>query len=653
MKIAIYFCECGNIISEKIDIERVKERICQLPDVSYFKKVGLACSSDGKNFLAEDLKKEKPDRVIIAACSPRAHENTFKKILSEAGINPYYLQMANVREQIAWVIEDKLEATAKAISYLKAAIFRARLHKPLEKIEIDMSTDVIVIGAGPAGLLSALNLAKAGRKVVIVEKTPLIGGAPVKFEEVFPNLECGPCMLEPVMNDVLHGNVSENIEILTLSEVDEVTGFYGNFNIKIKQKARHVDIEKCIGCGVCVEVCPATNKNSFNCNLSDKKAISFPFLGALPYAPYIDDDVCIRNKGQECTKCKEACLVEETILYEEEEKILERKAGAIIVAIGSEVYDCSKLPGLGHKTIDNIYNSEEFERVLASNGPFDGQIKMVNGESPKNIAIIHCVGSLDKEHKEYCSGICCQSAFKFNHIIQDKLPDVKITHFYKELSVSGKEAYNLYSHVKKDPKTDLIRYKDIKDLNVKDKNGKANLEYKDINNNAKEIDFDMAILCSAVTAPNDTDKICELLEISKHKTGFFEEMHSTLYSTESKIKGIYLAGSCIGPKAIQGAVNDGMSASGAILMGLIPGKKLEIEPITASIHEKKCAGCKICIGVCPYKAITFDDEKNVSVVNTVLCHGCGTCVAACPSGAIEGNHFTMQQIYAEIKGMLV
>jgi heterodisulfide reductase subunit A len=652
MKIGIYFCKCGTNIADKVDADKVKENISVSSGEKHYKTVDFLCSEEGKEFLERDIRENGVERVVISACSPRDHESTFMRVLSKAGINPYLMQMVNVREQVAWVTTDMKKATEKTSRYINSAIKRVVLHHALEKKEIDASPDTLIIGAGPAGLKIAMALAEAGRKVVIVEKTPVIGGMPVQYEEIFPDMECGPCMLEPIMGEILHGEHAGNIELLTMAEVEDVVGSYGNFTVKIRQAARCADPHKCIGCHECVEPCPVSAKNSFNCDLSERKAISFPFAGALPHVPYIDNSLCLRMKGEDCRLCKDACPVDDAIVLDEQETFIERTVGAIVIAIGAGIYDCTKIPNLGYATIPDVYTGIEFERIMASNGPTDGEIRTSKGGVPRSLAIVHCVGSLDKNHKEYCSGICCQYAFKFNHIIEAKLPGTKIYHFYKELSIPGKDGYMLYNHARNNPDAVFIRYSDIRDLTVKVKNGEKIIEFSDSSGAKGFSPADMVVLCPAVVPSKGAAKLGHLLEASGDKAGFFEELHGRMDSAQSKIKGIYLAGSCQSPMDIQKTVNQGMAVAGYILSGLVTGRKLEIKPIAANINSDSCSGCRVCLSVCPYKAISFSPEKKVSVVNEALCQGCGACVVACPCGAVTGNHFTNEEIMAEIEGAL-
>ncbi|MBA4372711.1 MAG: disulfide reductase [Thermodesulfovibrio sp.] len=652
MKTGVYFCKCGTNITEKIDAEKTRETLVQHYPGIHFSAVDFMCSEEGKEAIEKDLVANGVERVVISACSPRDHETTFMRVLSKAGLNPYLMQMVNVREQIAWVTADSSKATEKAGRYLCSAVNRVQLHDPLEKKEIDICPDVLVIGAGPAGMKTALSIAGSGRKVVLVEKSPVIGGMPVRYEELFPNMECGPCMLEPLMGDLLHGEYAGNIELLTMAEVTEVVGSYGNFVAKISQKPRFVDMHTCIGCAECIEPCPVSATNIFNYNLNERRAISFPFAGALPNAPFIDEKLCISLKGGECRKCQESCPVEGAIVFDDKATVLERTIGAIIVAVGSDLYDCTKVPDLGYGRLGNVYTSNEFERIMASNGPTEGEIRTVNGKPPSSVAIIHCVGSLDPNHKEYCSGVCCQYAFKFNHIIEKKLPGTSIHHFYKELAIPGKEEFSLYKHARSNPHATFIRYGDIRDLSIAGDEAGSLVSYRDLYGKSGSIKADMVVLCPGVVPAAGSETLAAVLEAGQDSSGFFEELHGRLDSAQSKIRGIFLAGTCQSPMDIQKAMNQGMAAAGYILSGLVAGRKLEIQPVNAEVDPERCSGCRVCVAVCPYKAISFDDEKAVAMVNEVLCQGCGTCVAACPSASIKGNHFTNAEILAEIEEVL-
>jgi heterodisulfide reductase subunit A2 len=654
VKTGVYFCNCGTNISEKIDPDNVRRSLEARPDLAYFKAVDFLCSEAGVTFMEKDLRENSPERVVVAACSVRDHEETFRGVLRQADRNPFLMQMVNIREHVAWVTERKDQATEKAVRYIRAAMSRVKHHEPIEVQQMEVSPDVLIIGGGPAGLKAALSLAEAGRRVCLVEKAPMLGGLPVMYEEVFPNLECGPCMLEPVLAEILHGPHAKQIEVLTLAEVIEVVGYYGKFTATVRKSPRFISPSLCIACSECIAPCPASAKNSFNFGLNRKKAVDFPFQGALPNLPYIDPSVCVRMaEGQDCRLCRDACLVEGAILFDDPGETVQREVGAILVATGAGLYDCSNIPNLGYGRLPDVYTSLEFERILAASGPTAGAIRMASGAVPENIAIVHCVGSLDNRHKEYCSALCCENAFKFNSLIAHKLNGAQVTHFYRTICVPGKEEYKLYESAKARETTRWVPFDNIDNLQV-DANGSGRMKIRLCreDGDAVDRDFDMVILCPALIPSEGTRRAAKLLELDTDRHGFIEELHGRMDSARSKIRGIYLAGTCQAPMDTQKTINQSLAATGCILSGLVPGRKLTIEPVTAVVDAERCSGCRSCIAVCPYKAISFDAVHESSVANPVLCLGCGTCVAACPSAAIAGKHFTNKQILAEIEEVL-
>ena len=671
-RIGVYICSCGTNISDNLDFDELVSFSSSLDDVAYVKTHNLFCSEEGKNFLADDIVKEGPDRVVIAACTPKEHEKTFREILQKSGVNPYLFQMVNIREQVAWATADRTAATEKAKSLIRAAVGRVALNEPLEKREIDVNTDVIVIGAGPAGMESALLLAKAGRKVFLVEKNSFIGGRAARFEDVFPKMECASCMLEPGMDEILH---NEHIEVFTCSEVQEVLGFVGNFTATIRKKATYVDKDKCIGCGACYDACPVSVKNQFDYNLSERKAIYVPYTGALPNVPVIDERHCLRMKGESnlcrealdmgliskeeyekykteaCSLCKQACMFD-AINYDDKEETILRDAGGIIVATGFELFDASVLPQFGYGSIPEVYTGLEFERILSQTGPTAGKLLMKDSREPESIAIIHCVGSRDKNHREYCSGICCLYALKFSRLIKKHLPSANVYHVYADWCVPGKDNQAFLDSVKAEENIHFIHTPLPMRADIIQDDKKINILCTDVAGKKREILSDMVILCPAVVPAGDSAITAGILGISQGKDGFFAEGHTKLAPVSTNIEGIYIAGCAQGPKDIQASVAQGAAAAGQVLSTLVPGRKLELEAATAEIDADACSGCMTCIGLCPYKAITFDKEKKVSVINAALCKGCGTCVAACPSASIKSRHFTTEQIFAEIREVL-
>jgi len=649
----VYMCTCGTNISQRVSVDGVREAVERMPGTHCFRSGEFLCAESGAAWMADDIAKSGADRVVVAACSVRDHEETFRRVTAAAGRNPYLMQMVNIREHVAWVTEDQAQATAKAAAYVRAAMARVALHQELAREEIDASADAVVIGAGPAGLKAALGLAEAGRTVTLVERSPVIGGLPVLYEEIAPNLECGPCLLEPMLADVLHGPFSERLELLTMSEVTGVVGSYGNFTVTIRQAPRYVSPTLCMGCGECVAPCPVSVPGTFPGGLGGRKAIDFAFQGGLPNVPSIDPAACVRlSEGQACEACVTACPVEGAIVFDDVAQTHERRVGAILVATGASLYDCSHMPGLGHGRVPGVLTSLEFERMASSNGPTGATIVDGFGRAPARVGIVHCVGSLDPNHREYCSGVCCQNAFKYNQIVAHKLPGTEVVHLYKGICVPGKEEFRLYEQARKSETTTMVPFADISEVRVESRaDGRPTLSLA-TTGGARSWDCDLVILCPAVVPSEGTKRVAALLELATDRHGFIEELHGRVDSARSKVRGVYAAGMCQAPMDIQKSVNQAMAATGYILSGLVSGRTITVEPVTAEVDAARCSACRTCLSVCPYSAITFDATADAASVNRVLCEGCGTCVAACPSAAIEGHHFTNAQIAAEIAEVL-
>ncbi|MBF0461773.1 MAG: CoB--CoM heterodisulfide reductase iron-sulfur subunit A family protein [Magnetococcales bacterium] len=394
-------------------------------------------------------------------------------------------------------------------------------------------------------------------------------------------------------------------------------------------------------------------KNGCNADLDERKAIFFPFAGALPNLPVIDGAACLRSQGGECQLCREACPVEEAVLFAEQEQVIEKTVGAIVVAVGAQLLDCATLPALGERPGADVYTSYAFERLLAQSGPTGGEVVTLRtGKPPAAVAILHCVGSLEGAQCDYCSEVCCQNAFKFNHLIRKKVPGAVIHHLYKELVMPGKDGFALYRAIRDDPASHFIRYPSLDVLRVEEREEGYAVAYTDASGVAGEVTADLVILCPALVPTTDTATLATLLEVQRDRLGFFAEQHNRLAPVQSTVRGIYLAGTCQSPMDLQKAMGQGMAVAGHILSELVLGERIEIEPVTAEVDAERCAGCWVCLQVCPYKAIHRDESGRRACVNALLCAGCGICVAACPAGVMRGNHFTNEAILAEMAGVL-
>ena len=644
-KIGVYICHCGSNIAGTVDVEQVTEFAQGLDSVVAARDYKYMCSDPGQNMIKEDIKELGVNRVVVASCSPQMHEPTFRRVCQEAGLNQYLFQMGNIREHCSWVTEDRKAATEKAKALVSAAVCRVFHQQPLETKEVPIHPDTLVVGGGITGIQAALEIADSGHKVYLVERAPSIGGHMSQLDKTFPTLDCSACILTPKMSLV---GSHPNIELMSYSEVVDVSGYVGNFKVKIKKKARYVDEEKCTGCGTCQEKCPWKAPSEFDAGLSERKAIYIPFPQAVPNIPVIDTETCVYFKTGKCRACEKFCEAK-AIDFEQTDQFVEVEVGNIVIATGFQPFDPSALRQYGYGELDNVLTSLEFERLVNAAGPTGGNIVLKDGSEPKTIGIIHCVGSRDKNCHEYCSQVCCMYSMKFGHLIREHVPGAKVYDFYIDLRAVGKAFEEFYNRVL-DEGTVFVRGRPS---DVIRENGRLVVQVEDtLADCERRVPVDMVILSIGLEPRSDAEEIARLFSLSRSADGFFLEKHPKLDPVATMSDGIFVAGCCQSPKDIPQSVAQA-SAAAARALAMISLGKIEIEAATSVIDEAKCAGCKTCIELCPYKAISFDEEKKVSLINEALCKGCGTCVPACPSGAITAHHFNDEQIMAEIEGVLV
>ena len=650
VKIGVYICNCGTNIAGTVDVKEVAKLAGGLPSVVIAKDYMYMCSDPGQNMIKEDIKQLGLNRIVVASCSPMLHEHTFRQAVQDAGLNPYLFEMANIREHCSWITEDPKLATEKAKALVSAAVRRVYYQEPLEVREVPVTPSILVVGGGIAGIQAALEVANAGHKDYLVERESSIGGHMAQFDKTFPTLDCASCIFTPLLSTV---GQHPNIELMTYSEVEEISGYIGNFQAKIRKKARYVDEDKCNGCLVCVEKCPWKAVSEFDEGLSQRKAIYTPFAQAVPNVPVIDTEHCVYFLKGTCRACERFCDLK-AIDFEQPDKEVEVAVGAIIVATGYDAFDPSAITNYGYGRYDNVFTALQFERMCNASGPTGGKIVLKDGSEPKNIAIIHCVGSRDKNYHEYCSRVCCMYSLKYSHLIKEKIENAEVYQFYIDMRCFGKGYEEFYERLSNE-EVKFIRGKasEVTDrARTEEEQGKLVVVAEDSLMSALiRVPVDMVILSTALEARSDAAAVARLFNISRSADGFFLERHPKLDPVATTTDGIFIVGCAQGPKDIPDTVAQA-SAAAARVLAMISQGKVEIEAATAVIDEELCSGCKICNLLCPYSAITFDEEKKVSRVNEVLCKACGVCVAACPSAAITGKHFTTEQIMAEIEGVL-
>lgn len=652
IRLGVYICQCGSNIANVVDVEAVRDFAAEIEGVVVSRDYKFMCSDPGQLLIRDDIKKHNLNRIVVAACSPLMHEKTFRMACAAGGINQYLFQQANIREHVSWVTDDKKAATEKAKALTVAAIRKAKLLEALETTTVEVNKNVMVVGGGIAGIQAALDIADAGNKVYLVEKEPSIGGHMAQFDKTFPTLDCAACILTPKMVSV---GQHDNIELLTYSEVDSVEGFVGNYKVKVRKKAAYVDHDKCNGCGACLEKCPKKKiASEFEEGMGNRRAIYTPFAQAVPNKPVIDKEHCtFFLKPGKCRVCEKVCEMD-AIDFEQEDRIDEIEVGSVIVATGYDLLKPDEITNFGYGVYPDVYTSLEFERLVNSAGPTGGKVVCRDGSTPERVAIVHCVGSRDHNYQEHCSKVCCMYSLKYAHLLEEKT-GAEVINFYIDIRAGGKRYEEFYKRLCEEG-TRFVRGKvaEITDMAEDDEEeGKLIVRAEDtLLGETLRVPVDMVILSPAMKARKDSDDLGRLFGVSRDSAGFFIEKHPKLGPVETTSDGIFLAGTCSGPMDIPESVAQGSGAASKAL-SLLQRGTVELEANTAQVIDDYCSGCKTCITLCPYDAITFDEEKKIAVIQEALCKGCGTCAAACPSNAIKSRHFTTEQVIAEIEGVLL
>jgi len=653
-RIGVFVCWCGSNIAKTVDVEQVAAEAGTIPGVVHSADYKYMCSQPGQAMLREAIAEHRLDRVVVAACSPRLHEATFRNCIAAAGLNPFMAEIANIREHCSWVHGDRAVATPKALDLTRMAVARSRRNEALVQTEIPLTKRALVVGGGIAGIQAALDIAEAGYQVTLVERTPSIGGRMAQYDKTFPTLDCAACILTPKMVECAS---NPNIRIVTHAEVESVSGFVGNFEVTVRRRARSVDLEKCTGCGICYEKCPVKVPSEFDGGLGMRKAIYVPFPQAVPNVPVIDREHCTYYLRGKCRLCEKFCTIG-AVRFDETDEVFTEKFGAIVTATGFDVWDQSAAGEYGAGQYPDVISGLQFERLANASGPTAGKILRPSDHTePKTVVFVACVGSRDPAHGHpYCSKVCCMYTAKHALLLKEKVPDAKAYIFYMDIRANGKGYEEFVQRVVERYDATYVRGRVSRIYSL---DGHLVVQGADtLLGKQVEVHADMVVLATAMEPRADAKDVARRLGLSTDQDNWFTEAHPKLRPVEVLTAGIYLAGACHYPKDIPDTVAQASGAA-AKVVDLFAKPHLLSEPMIAFVDDATCAACLLCKEVCPFTAIEAAEitdmatrkPRTVARVNSGLCHGCGTCVAACRSASILLRGFSDDQILLQIESL--
>jgi heterodisulfide reductase subunit A len=652
----IFICHCGSNIASVVDVEQVAQAAAQLPGVVFAATNKYACSISGQEMMKQAIVEHGLDRLVIASCTPRMHENTFRKMLAKTSVNPYMLEIANIREQCSWVHKDKEKATAKAIDLVRMAVAKVLKNQPLFTSAIPVHKKCLVVGGGIAGIQAALDIAEAGYEVTLVEREPSLGGKMVMLDKTFPTLDCSACISTPKMAEA---GAHPHIKLMTSCEISAVTGYIGNFQVTVRQRPRYVDHDICTGCGLCEEKCPTKLKSAFDQGLGKRKAIYKLFPQAVPAKPVIDAEHCKKLTEGKCGVCAKLCPLG-CINYEDQESFITDTFGAIVLATGYELIEWGRhYPEYGGGQYADVISGLQFERLVNASGPTEGHIRRPSdGAEPKSVVIVKCVGSRDPaKARGYCSRACCMYAAKHAHQILEKIEGAQVYVFYIDVRTAGKAYEEFYDKTREDGAL-YIRGRVSK---IYEEGGKLICKGEDtLIGRPVTVEADLVVLETAMEPAAGSAQNAALAGVSADKDGWLTEAHPKLRPVETQTAGVFLCGTAQGPKDIPDTVAQA-SAAAAKVLGLLAKDELETSPMISAVDTEKCCGCGFCEQVCPVKAISLVEipsryqgqrvTRTVAQVNSGLCSGCGACGPACRTGCIDLLGFTNKQILEEVDAL--
>ncbi|MEA3559942.1 MAG: CoB--CoM heterodisulfide reductase iron-sulfur subunit A family protein [Candidatus Thermoplasmatota archaeon] len=642
-RLGVFVCHCGLNIASKVDVKDVAEYASKLPGVVVARDYKYMCSDTGAKLIKESIKEHDLDGIVVASCSPRMHEHTFRGVAKDGGLNPFTVEITNIREQCSWAHEDRGEATKKAKALVRSSVSKASLLEPLESSKTPVIQEAVVIGAGIAGIQSALDIADSGFKVYLIEKEPTIGGKMAQLDKTFPTLDCSSCILTPKMMEVSH---HPNVEMMTYSEVEAVEGSVGNYKIMVKKKARYVDLDKCTGCNECASACRLKGHvfDDFNLGMGKRSACYISFPQAVPLKATIDPNSCLMLKFGKCGDgplCVKACDPG-AIDFDQKDEMVELNVGAIVVTTGYDLMDLEKMYEYGYSRSPDVITTLQLERLISSSGPTTGEILLPSsGKEPGSITFILCVGSRDETECSWCCRVGCMTALKHVYLLREKMgEEVEINICYTDIRSFGKGYEEFYRKIR-GKKTNFFRGRPS-EVRVK-KEGATIDVFDTTTNKLFEINTDMVVLVPALVPRNDAEELARTLNLSRSGDGFLLEAHPKLRPMDTFVNGIFIAGCAQGPKDISDTVSQASGAASRAFT-ILSKDELENEPLIAWVDPEICVGCGICVEVCAYSARNINEVTGIAEVDEALCAGCGACVSACPSNACTHKNYTKQQL---------
>jgi heterodisulfide reductase subunit A len=642
IRLGIYICHCGLNIAGVVDPEALAGQGLNLPGVKVCRHHLYSCSEAGQLEIKKDIQKFGLNRLLLAACSPKLHEATFRRLLVESGLNPYLLEMVNIREQCSWVhAHEPQAAQAKALELLQMGLAKVRFAQPLPARRVPVTRQAMVIGGGPAGLRAALDIADGGFPVLLVERQPILGGMANKLHRTFPLGETALSLINPLMAAVMH---HPGIRVLTGGEVVEVAGHLGNFQVTVRRALEIVKAD-CDLCGQCAQACPVAVPAEMDELLSLRKAIYLPSPRAFPARYAVDRERC-----DGCALCARACPLQALDLAAAEtwETF---GVGAMVVATGFLPF---QLRGSRYESwagLDRVITTIALERLMDPYGPTGGKLQLSGAEiEPEDLAFVLCVGSREEEGNRYCSRVCCPTALKQALELKARFPRARLRIYYRDLRTTKKGWEDLYTQAREAGilfiRGEVAGISGAPDggLILQARNELLGVETQDR--------LDLVVLAVGMT-PGNGRPLKEVLKLPVGNDGFFLEAHPKLKPLETVLDGVYLAGACQGPKDLAETLAQASGAAAKVL-GLFAHKAVTLDSIICTVDPEKCGGCGACVQECCFQAVQLvgEGKEQKARIIEAACKGCGVCAGACPNGAVVARGFTDEMIFHQIDAAL-